>query len=77
MQDLNGSRFFSADRCHVPAEAWCGSSNTGIGKTIRSVMMSLNVQSPLAIRQKGGKKEVYGKAETIRNHTDGIKRTFV
>jgi len=73
MQALNGSRFLTSDPCHVPAEPRCGSSNTG--KTIHSLMMSLNVQSPLAMWLNDSEKGSILKAK--RHHTDDIKRTFM
>lgn len=46
MQDLNGGRLFStADHCHVPAEAWRGSPDTGTQQqTINSLTVFLYLQ---------------------------------
>lgn len=48
--------FFQQIAAIVPAEAWCGSSSTGIGKTIHSLIMSLNVVTSGNLSNKGKKK---------------------
>ncbi len=67
MQDLNGSRFFSADHCHVPAAAhewfikhWQTEDNSQLNDAFKCTV------TPGNVTEKAHKRRVYGKPETIR-----------